>query len=87
MAAAEPTLGSGAEVTVDDHAAEEEEGMADRSRYWLQSCVTEDHLAELVEGGFLPPKAECSWQAPDLELVLGPKATNASSWSRSFCAV
>ena len=66
MAAAEPTPGSGAGATVDDLTTEEE-NQADRSRYWLQSCVTEDHLVELVEGGFLPTKADCAWRAPGNE--------------------
>ena len=43
---------------------EEEEILAERSRYWLPSGVTEDYLTELVEGGFLPTKADCSWRAP-----------------------
>ena len=42
--------------------------MADRSRYCLQSYVTKDYLQELVEGRFLPPKAECAWRIPGAEL-------------------
>ena len=53
MATVEPAADSGAVITVED-LTEEEENLADRSRYWLQSCGTEEHLAELVEGGFLP---------------------------------
>ena len=47
--------------------------MADRSRYWLQSCVTEEHLVELVEGGFLPTKADCAWRAPGNEQEPAPQ--------------
>ena len=61
--AAEPAADVGAVVTTET-LTEEEENQAERSRYWLPSCVTEEHLAELVEGGFLPPKADCSWRAP-----------------------
>ena len=62
MATAEPTADADAHVTA-AALAEEEENQAERSRYWLPSGVTEEHLAELVEGGFLPPKADCSWRA------------------------
>ena len=63
MATTEPTADAGAHITAET-LAEEEENQADRSRYWLPSCVTEKHLAELVEGGFLPTKADCAWRAP-----------------------
>ena len=72
MAAAEATVDAGAATTT-ELLTEEEENLAERSRYWLPSCVTEDHLAELVEGGFLPPKAECSWRAPGDETVQTPQ--------------
>ena len=62
MAAAEPAADAGAAVTT-EALTEEEENQAARSRYWLPSCVTEEHLVELVEGGFLPPKADCAWRA------------------------
>ena len=63
MATAEPAADAGAIVTIED-LTEEKENQADRSRYWLLSCVTEEHLVELVEGEFLPTKADCAWRAP-----------------------
>ena len=74
MAAAAPAADAGAHVTT-AALAEEEENQAERSRYWLPSCVTEDHLAELVEGGFLPPRRialgghqETRWSQPLKEM-------------------
>ena len=80
MAAAEATIDAGATVVTEAGAAtanvpltEEEENLAERSRYWLPSGVTEDRLTELVEGGFLPPKAECAWRAPGDEAEPTPQ--------------
>ena len=80
MATAEATVSAGAAITIEADAAttnetltEEEENLAERSRYWLPSCVTEDHLTELVEGGFLPTRAECAWRAPGDETVPTPQ--------------
>ena len=68
LAAANPVVPSG-EATV-----EEEEEVAELgSRYWLPSCMTEDYLQELEDGGFLPPKAECSWRAPGEEAIPEPQ--------------
>ena len=78
MAAAENTTGT-ATVTNSGAASaiipltEEEENMAERSRYWLPSGVTEEHLTELAESGFLPPKAECTWRAPGEEAEPTPQ--------------
>ena len=72
MAAAEVLADAGADVTA-EILTEEEENQAKRSCYWLPSCVTEDHLAELVEGGFLPPKADCAWRAPGDEIEPAPQ--------------
>ena len=65
MAPAEATVDASATIVTEAGAAttnvpltEEEENLAERSRYWLPSGVTEDHLTKLVECGFLPPKAE-----------------------------
>ena len=80
MATTEVTLDAGAITITNSGAAtanipltEEEENMAERSRYWLPSGVTEEHLTELVEGGFLPNKAECSWRAPGEEAEPTPQ--------------
>ena len=63
----------GTKVPADEHIVEEEDNQAERSCYWLPSCVTEEHLAELVEGGFLPTKAECAWRAPGDETEPAPQ--------------
>ena len=79
LAAAEATVDAGAVVITETCAATnnellaEEENLAERSRYWLPSDVTEDYLTELVDGGFLPTKAECSWRAPGDETVPTPQ--------------
>ena len=80
MAAAEVTTDARATIVTDSGAAtanipltEEEENLAEQSRYWLPSGVTEDHLTELVEGGFLPSKAECAWRAPGDEAEPTPQ--------------
>ena len=49
----------GTKVPADEHIVEEEDNQAERSCYWLLSCVMEEYLQELVEDRFLPPKAEC----------------------------
>ena len=72
MAMAAPAADAGAHVTA-AALAEEEENQAERSRYWLPSDMTEEHLAELVEDGFLPPKADCSWRAPGDETEPAPQ--------------
>ena len=80
MAAAEVTTDASATIVTNSGAAtanipltEEEENLAERSRYWLPSGVTEDQLTELVEGGFLPPKTECAWRAPGDEAEPTPQ--------------
>ena len=80
MAVAEATVAAGAAITTEADAAttnepltEEEDNLAERSRYWLPSGVTEDHLTELAESGFLPPKAECTWRAPGKEAEPTPQ--------------
>ena len=82
LAATEGTIDASATIVTEAGAAtatanvpltEEEENLAERSRYWLLSGVTEDHLTELVEGGFLPPKAECTWRAPGDEAEPAPQ--------------
>ena len=78
MAAAENTSGTTTITTSGAASAnipltEEEENMAERSRYWLPSGVTEEHLVELAESGFLPSKAECTWRAPGEEAEPAPQ--------------
>ena len=78
MATAENTTGVTATTTSGAASAnipltEEEENMVERSRYWLPSGVTEEHLTELAESGFLPSKAECTWRAPGEEAEPTPQ--------------